>query len=204
MSYTLYFSPGACSFSPHLALREAGLPFALERVDLRTKKTASGDDFAAMNPKGYVPALRLPNGELLTEGPAIVQWVAEQAPEKNLAFKAGTLERARVQEWLTFIGTELHKTFSPLFDRSASEEAKTAAKNKLAKRFAFTAEHLAGKTFLVGEQFTVADGYLFTVLQWTGMVGIDLSAWPELASFRERLLERPSVKEALAAERPSA
>lgn len=204
MAYTLYFSPGACSFSPHLALREAGLPFTLERVDLRTKRTASGDDFAMMNPKGYVPALRLPNGEILTEGPAIVQWVAEQAPEKNLAFKAGTLERARVQEWLTFIGTELHKSFSPLFDRTAAEEVKTAAKNKLAKRFAFASEHLAGKTFLVGEQFTVADGYLFTVLQWTGMVGIDLSAWPELASFRERLLERPSVKEALAAERPSA
>lgn len=202
MPYTLYFAPGACSFSPHLALREAGLPFVLERVDLRTKKTASGDDFSAMNPKGYVPALRLPSGEMLTEGPAIVQWIAEQAPEKNLAFKAGTLERARVQEWLTFIGTEIHKSFSPLFDRTASDDLKAAAKARLAKRFAYTAEHLAGKTFLVGEQFTVADGYLFTVLQWTSFVGIDLGEWPELAAYRARLLERPTVTEALAAERP--
>jgi glutathione S-transferase len=204
MTYTLYYSPGACSFSPHVALREAGLPFVLERVDLRTKKTASGDDFAAMNAKGYVPALRLPSGELLTEGPAIVQWIADRAPEKNLAFEPGTLERARVQEWLTFIGTELHKSFSPLFDRTASDDAKTAAKNRIAKRFAFTADHLEGKSFLVGERFTVADGYLLTVLQWTTFVGIDLEAWPALAAFRARMLERASVKEALAAERPSA
>ncbi len=204
MSFTLYFSPGSCSFSPHVALREAGLPFTLERVDLRSKKMASGGDFTAVNPKGYVPALKLPGGEILTEGPAIVQWIAEQAPEKNLTFKAGSLERARVQEWLTFIGTELHKSFSPLFDRSASEEMKAGAKVKIERRFAYVAEYLEGRSFLVGEQFTVADGYLFTVLSWPAFVGFDLAPWPTLAAYHGRLRERPSIQAALAAERPTA
>jgi glutathione S-transferase len=204
MPYTLYFSPGACSFSPHVALRESGLPFVLERVDLRTKKTASGEDFLAINPKGYVPALKLPNGELLTEGPAIVQWVADQAPEKGLAFAPGSFERARVQEWLTYVGTELHKTFSPLFDRAASEEVKASAKNRIGARFAYVAQHLEGRTYLVGERFTVADGYLYTVLSWTAFVGIDLAAWPALEAFRARIHERPSVQEARAAEHPKA
>jgi glutathione S-transferase len=204
MSFTLFYSPGACSFSPHVALREAGLPFTLERVDLRAKKTANGEDFAAINPKGYVPALRLPSGDLLTEGPAIVQWIADQAPEKGLAFPAGTIERARVQEWLTFIGTELHKSFSPLFDRTIADEAKAAARARIERRLAFTAAHLEGRAFLVGERFTVADGYLFTVLQWTAFVGIDLGAWPALAAYHARILERPAVQGALEAERPRA
>jgi len=204
MSYTLFFSPGACSFSPHIALRESGLPFALERVDLRTKKTASGDDFLAINPKGYVPALRLPTGEVITEGPAIVQWIADQAPEKGLAFTPGTLDRARVQEWLTYVGTELHKSFSPLFDRAATEEVKTVAKNRIAARFAYVNGQLEGREFLVGGRFTVADGYLYTVLSWTAFVGIDLAQWPALESFRARVHERPSVQEARAAEHPKA
>jgi glutathione S-transferase len=204
MPYTLYFSPGACSFSPHVALRESGLPFGLERVDLRTKKTASGEDFLAINPKGYVPALKLPTGELITEGPAIVQWIADQAPEKGLAFTPGTIERTRVQEWLTYVGTELHKNFSPLFDRSASEELKTAAKNRITARFAYVAQHLEGRTFLVGERFTVADGYLYTVLSWTAFVGVDLAPWPALEAYRARIHDRPSVQEARAAEHPKA
>jgi len=204
MSFTLFFSPGACSFSPHIALREAGLPFALERVDLRTKRTAGGEDFLAINPKGYVPALKLPNGELLTEGPAIVQWIADQAPEKGLAFTPGTIERARVQEWLTYVGTELHKSFSPLFDRAATEDVKTSARNRIAARFAYVNAHLDGRAFLVGERFTVADGYLYTVLSWTAFVGIDLAQWPALEAFRARIHERPSVQAARAAEHPKA
>jgi glutathione S-transferase len=200
MTYTLYFSPGACSFSPHLALREAGLEFALERVNLGAKKTSNGDDFTAINAKGYVPALRLPTGELLTEGPAIVQWIADQAPEKNLACKPGTLERARVQEWLTFIGTELHKGFSPLFDRSATDDMKVAAKARIAKRLDYVNAFLEGKSFLVAEQFTVADGYLFTVLQWAGHVGIDLATWPQVQAFHARVGARDTVKAAIAAE----
>ncbi len=196
----LYFSPGACSLSPHIVLREAGFEFTLEKVNLRNRQTASGVDYTTINPKGYVPALDLGNGELLTEGPAIVQYLADQAPESRLAPPCGTLERARVQEWLTFIGTELHKNFSPLFNPAASADAKEAARANLARRLPIAAQALENRPYLTGETFSVADAYLFTVLTWTGLGGVDLSPWPSLGAFQERVGARPSVQAALEAE----
>ena len=196
----LYFSPGACSLSPHIVLREAGFEFTLEKVNLRNRQTASGVDYTTINPKGYVPALDLGNGELLTEGPAIVQYLADQAPESRLAPPCGTLERARVQEWLTFIGTELHKNFSPLFNPAASADAKEAARANLARRLPIAAKALENRPYLTGETFSVADAYLFTVLTWTGLVGVDLSPWPSLGAYQERVGARPSVQAALEAE----
>lgn len=195
----LYNSTGACSLSPHIALREAGVDFTLVRVDLATKKTADGADFTAICPKGYVPALELDNGEILTEGPAIVQYIADLYPQAGLAPAPGTLERARLQEWLTFIGTELHKSFGPLFRRE-SEESRQAAITSLERRFAFTAQHLAERQWLVGERFSVADAYLYTVLRWTKLVKFDLERWPVLCAYRDRVGERPAVREALRAE----
>jgi glutathione S-transferase len=196
----LYYSPGACSLSPHIALREAGLPVELVKVDLAAKKLADGSDYLGINPKGYVPAVQLPNGELLTEGPAIVQFIADQNADSRLAPKAGTIERVRLQEWLTFIGTEIHKTFSPLFNKATSAEVKTAAIATLEKRFAYVSEELGSKDYLLGAQFTVADGYLFTVLNWTKFVGLDLNKWPVLAAYHARVAARPKVQEALKAE----
>lgn len=196
----LYYSPGACSLSPHIVLREAGFDFSIERVNLRNRQTESGQDFAAINPKGYVPALVLDNGELLTEGPAIVQYLADQAPEKGLLPPVGSLERARVQEWLTFIGTELHKSFSPLFNPAATPEMIDAARAMLNRRLPVAAAAVASHPYLVGEQFTVADAYLFVVLGWAPMVKVDLSAWPSLAEFSARIAARPSVQAALEAE----
>ncbi len=161
----LYFSPGACSLSPHIALREAGLPFELERVDLRAKKTASGEDYLGINAKGYVPALLLDSGELITEGAVIVQYIADARPERGLAAPAGTPERRRLQEWLHFIATELHKGFGPINNPKAGPELKEALQSRLFSRFAFLAKSLEGKRFLVGDQFTVADGYAFYVLR---------------------------------------
>lgn len=200
--HTLFYSPGACSLSPHIALREAGLVHTLVRVDLRSKKTREGEDYKAINPKGYVPALRLPGGEVLTEGPAIVQYIADQRPEANLAPPAGTLGRYRLVEWLNFISTELHKAFSPLFNSNAQVpvEYKTMVVEGLERRFGYLSEQLAGKDFLMGSQFTVADGYLFTVLSWTRLVSIDLSRWPVLQAYRDRVAARPAVREAMQAE----
>jgi glutathione S-transferase len=196
----LYYAPGACSLSPHIALREAGLPVELVKVDFATKTTSDGQDYNRINSKGYVPAVQLPNGEVLTEGPAIVQYIADQNPDSRLAPKAGTLERYRLQEALTFIGTEIHKSFSPLFNKASSAEVKASAIANLEKRFANVAEQLGSKPYLFGEHFTVADGYLFTVLNWTKFVGIDLSKWPTLAAFHARVAARPKVQEALKAE----
>ncbi|MDR1936360.1 MAG: glutathione transferase GstA [Candidatus Accumulibacter sp.] len=197
----LYFSPGACSFSPHIALREAGLAFELVKVDLKTGKIAAdGSDFARINPKGYVPALELDDGKLLTEGPAIVQYIADQKPESGLAPKAGTFERYRLQEWLGFINSEIHKGFGPLFNPATPEDYKAAARENLARRLSFVAGHLEQDDFLLGQQFSVADAYLYTVLNWTQWTGIDLSRWPSLAAFQERVGGRPSVKAARAAE----
>ncbi|MBK7847145.1 MAG: glutathione transferase GstA [Zoogloea sp.] len=196
----LYFSPGACSLSPHIVLREAGFDFTLEKVNLRNRQTASGVDFTTINPKGYVPALELDNGELLTEGPAIVQYLADQVPDRRLAPPCGTLERARVQEWLTFIGTELHKNFSPLFNPVATDDAKEAARANLARRLPIAAQVLEGRHYLTGEAFTVADAYLFTVLTWTRLVDVDLSPWPSLGAYLERVGARPSVQAAMEAE----
>jgi len=196
----LYYAPGACSLSTHIVLREAGFDPVLEKVNLRTKELASGGDYSAINPKGYVPAIELDSGELLTEGPAIVQYVADLVPEKRLAPPNGTFSRARLQEWLTFLGTELHKNFTPLFNPAASEDMRRAARDLLARRFPIVAAALDGKPYLLGDDYSVADAYLFTILGWTGLVGVDISAWPSLAAFTERVRTRPAVQAALKAE----
>ncbi len=197
----LFYAPGACSLSPHIALREAGLKFDLVKVDLKTKALDSGGDFNAVNPKGYVPVLQLDDGQYLSEGPAIVQYIADQKPESGLAPKAGTLARYRLQEWLTFINSELHKGFSTLFNAAMPDEAKALAREVLSRRLGYVAEQLKGKSFLMGDQFTVADGYLYTVLGWCGFVGLPLDGWPALVDYSARVKARPSVQEALAAER---
>lgn len=196
----LYFSPGTCSFSPHIALREAGLDVELVRVDIKTHKLVDGSDFAAINPKGYVPVLELDDGTRLTEGPAIVQYIADLKPESNIAPRNGTLERYRLQEWLGFINSEVHKGFSPLFNPATPDEYKAIARSNLAKRLDTLASHLANSDYLLGERFSVADGYLFTVLGWTQWVGIDLKQWPALTAFQERIGSRQSVRDARAAE----
>lgn len=196
----LYFSPGACSLSPHIVLREAGLAFDLARVDLRSKRLSDGSDYRQVNPKGYVPALELDDGQLLTEGPAIVQYLADLRPESKLAPQAGTLERYRLQEWLTFIGTELHKNFSPLFDPTTPEGTREAVKNRLAARFDLVEKHLENRAFVLGDTFTAADAYLFTVLRWPAHLGIDLAKWPALQAYVERVGARPAVQAALQAE----
>jgi glutathione S-transferase len=196
----LFFSPGACSLSPRIALLEAGLSFETQRVDTKTKEMVGGGDFWAINSKGYVPLLQLDNGEYLSEGPAIVQYIADQNPESGLAPKAGTMARYRLQEWLNYITSEVHKSFGPLFDPTVSAEAKQLFKDKLGKRFDWLTKELAGKTYVMGDTFTVADGYLFTVLNWGQWVGIDLANWPVLAAYQARVSARPKVQEALKAE----
>ncbi|HXU93844.1 MAG TPA: glutathione transferase GstA [Gallionella sp.] len=189
----LYYSPGACSFSPHIVLHESGLPFETERVDLKTKTTASGVDYNTINPKSYVPALVMDNGQLLTEGPAIVQYIADQVPAKKLAPPTGTLERYRLEEWLNYISSEIHKGFGPFFNPLASEEMKSATKLRLTKRFGFAGNALEGKDYLMGDTFTVADAYLFIMLRWTHAHGIDLSPWPALDAYFNRIAARPAV-----------
>lgn len=193
----LYFSPGACSLSPHIVLLEAGLDFKLERVDLRGKQTESGADFLAINPKGYVPALELKDGTVLTEGPAIVQFIADLAPDRQLAPAHGTLERYQLMSWLNFISAELHKNFGPLFRPNSSEDMKEAARASLNTRLAWAAAQLADRDYLMGSQFTVADAYLFTVLGWADFVKFDLSGWPVLAAYQQRVGARPAVQQAM-------
>jgi glutathione S-transferase len=195
----LYYSPGACSLSPHIVLREAGLAFDVESVDLGSKKTKSGADFKAINPKGSVPALQLDNGEVLTEVAVIVQYLADQKPATKLAPPAGTMERYRLQEWLNYIASEIHKGFSPLFSPKASEEWKQIVKDNLATRFDFLSNKLKGKDYLMGA-FSVADAYLFTILSWAKGLKIDLAKWPVLATYVERVAARPAVKATLEAE----
>lgn len=197
----LYFSPAACSFSPHIALREAGLDFELVKVDLKTHKlVADGSDFAQINPKGYVPVLQLDDGSVLTEGPAIVQYIADRKPEAGLAPQAGTFERYRLQEWLGYINSEIHKGFGPLFNPKTPDETKATTRENLSRRLAYVADHLAKNDYLLGKQFSVADGYLFTVLNWGQWTGVDIAQWPALAAFQERVGSRPSVQAARAAE----
>lgn len=196
----LYLKPGACSLSPHIALEESGLPYETEVVDLKTKITASGADFTKSNPKGYVPALLLDSGELLTEGAAIVQYIADQAPGKKLAPANGTIERYRLQSWLNFIGTELHKSCSPFFNPASGKEWKQIASANLERRLAYVNEQLEGKPSLMGEDFSVADGYLFTVLGWMKFIKIDLAKWSNLAAYVDRVAARPAVQAALKAE----
>ena len=196
----LYYSPGACSLSPHIVARELGLELELEKVDGRTKKTASGADFTALNPKGYVPALELDDGALLTEGPAIVQYLADQKPESGLAPANGTLARYRVQEMLGYINSELHKNFSPLFAKDTPPEARAEKVESLRKRYRLVEDTLGDKPFLFGEQFTVADAYLFVVTKWASFVKLDLSEFPKLMAFQARVAQRPAVQAALEAE----
>lgn len=200
----LYYSPAACSLGPHISLQEAGIPFELVRVDLRSHQTESGDDFYAINPKGYVPALQLDDGSILTENAAIAQYVADKVPEKELAPPAGTMERYRLQEWIHFIATEIHKSFSPLFNPACTEETRQAQLAKISGRLELVQKSLDGKQYLLGDQFTVADAYFFAVLNWSRMMGPDLKQWPAVEAYYQRLLARPSVRAAMAAEGLSA
>jgi glutathione S-transferase len=196
----LYFSPGACSLSPHIVLREAGANFQLEQVDNREKKTKSGQNFWTINPKGQVPVLELDTGERLTEGPIIVQYIADQKPGSGLLPPAGTMQRYRVQEWLNFITSELHKSFGPIFRPTTPDAYKAISKENLAKRFDFLDKELAGRQFLMGDKFTIADAYLFAVLRWTARIEMDLAKWPNLKAYVDRIAGRPKVQEAMKAE----
>ncbi len=196
----LFYASGACSLSPHIVAREAGIELRLQKVDLKTKTVISEGDFLAINPKGYVPALELDDGQVLTEGPAIVQYLADLKPEKGLAPPAGTLARYRLQEWLGYINSELHKTYSPLFRPETPAETRTERLGYLAKRYAWVEKQLSGRPYLLGEHFTVADAYLFTVTRWAGHVKFDLSPFPNLRAFQERVAARPAVQAALKAE----
>jgi glutathione S-transferase len=194
----LYYSPGACSLSPHIVLKEAGLSAELEQVDLKTKKTKSGADFTAINPKGYVPTLVLDNGKTLTEGPAIVQYLADLKPGSGLAPAAGTFERYQLQEALNFISTELHKSFAPLFNPATPDDYKKVAVGAVSARFAAVDKELGkGGPFILGSQFTVADAYLFVMTTWTGYVKIDLGQWPNVKAYSAKVASRPNVQAAL-------
>ena len=196
----LYYSPGACSLSPHIALKESGLAFEAIAAPTKTHKLADGTDYYTINPLGYVPLLVLDDGRQLREGPAIVQYIADLVPVKNLAPANGTWERYKLQEWLNTIGTELHKGFSPLFTPGMPDEAKAMAKTRLNGRLQWVDGELAGKSYLLGDTFSVADGYLFVVVGWSKHVGIDISGLPNLSAFLARVGGRPAVQEALRAE----
>ncbi len=196
----LYYSPGACSLSPHIVLHEAGLAYTPVLASTKSHKLQDGTDFYTINPLGYVPVLELDDGTRLREGPAIVQYLADQAPHKNLAPANGTLARYRLQEWLTFIGTELHKSFGPLFTPGTPEDYKPQVRERLLGRLQWVDGELAHKPYLMGEQFTVADAYLFTVSNWCGHVGVDISGLQHLAAYRERIAARPAVQAAMKAE----
>ena len=196
----LYQSPQACSLSPAIVLHEAGLPYTPVLANTKTHKLADGTDYYTINPKGYVPLLELDNGERLLEGPAIVQYLADQVPDKKLAPPAGTMARYRLMEWLNFITTELHKSFSPLFNPAMPEEGKAVYRAKLMDRFKWVEGQLAGKQWLMGDTFTVADGYLFTVARWGGFVGVDTSGFANLTAYLARVQARPAVQAAMKAE----
>jgi len=196
----LYYSPGACSLSPHIVLREAGLAFTLEKTDLKTKKTAAGVDYWSINSKGAVPALQLEDGRVLTEGPVIVQYIADQNPDSGLAPRWGTFARYQLMEMLNYIGSEVHAGFHPLFAPGSSPEAKAAAGENLAKKFDWLSKRITGGKYLLGDAFSAADAYLFTVLRWTDYAKIDRGRWPALAAYFELAGRRPKVQEALKAE----
>jgi len=193
----LYYATGTCSLSPHIVLLEAGLPYTLERIDFATKKTPAGIDYFTINSKGTVPALQLDDGRLLTEGPAIVQYLADQKPDSGLAPRAGTFERYQLMEILNYITSEVHKGFSPLFNPKISADWRASAQANLEKKFDWLSGSLKDKTFLMGNAFTVADAYLFTVLSWTRPLKIDLGRWPVLNAYQQRIAPRPTVQRAL-------
>jgi glutathione S-transferase len=196
----LYFASGTCSFSPHIILQELGMPYDLVRVNNKTKQTSEGNDFRTVNPKGYVAALQLETGTVLTEGPAIVQYLADLKPETGLAPANGTFARSQLQEWLSFVNSEIHAGVGPLFNPAFPEEARTIFKDKLAKRLDLIADRLADNAYLMGDTFTVADAYLFTVFGWFSHLAIDLGAWPAIAEYVKRIEARPSVAAARARE----
>jgi glutathione S-transferase len=193
----LYYSPGACSLSPHIVLLEAGLPFTVEKTDIKAKKTSTGIDFLTINSKGAVPVLQLDDGRLLTEGPAIVQYLADQKPDSGLAPRAGTFERYQLMEILNFITSELHKGYGPLFNPKISADWKASILLNLDKKLAWVSGYLGNKAYLMGNTFTVADAYLFTVLRWSAHVGVDLTPWPVLTAYQSRVAQRPKVEQAL-------
>ena len=199
----LYYVPGACSLAAHIVLNEGGFSFEKEKVDLATRKTEAGLDFTAINPKGYVPALKLADGQVLTEVAALVQYLADCVPEKQLAPAAGSMERYRLQEWLNFISTELHKSFGVLFNPKAPEEWKAGVKDVWARRFEHVSTRLDGKRYLMGDAFSVADAYLFTVLGWGQWVAVDLTPWPVLTGYLARVADRAAVQATLRAEGPA-
>ncbi len=196
----LYYYPGACSLAPHIVLRETGIPHELRKVDLHSRQVEGGGNFLEVNPKGYVPALRLDSGEVLTEAPAILLYLADQRPQAGLVPAAGSIERYRVIEWLSFASSELHKSFSPLFNPGAAAEWKAGAKAALEKRLGWVDGELAKRSYLVGDRFSVADAYLFVILTWSEHVGLDLARWASAASFVKRIGARPQVLAALRAE----
>lgn len=196
----LYYAPDTCSLSPHIVLRELGLSFDLVKVDNRTKRTADGRDFRTINPKGYVAALELDDGQVLTEGPAIIQYLADIAPERGLAPRAGTWERVRLQEWLNFVATEIHAGSAPLFNAALPEEALACFRTRLSRRFDFLQDVLRSQDYLTGPSFGIADAYLFTVLGWCRFFAIDLGQWPALQAYVQRVGSRPAVLASLHAE----
>ena len=193
----LYYTPGACSLASHIAAREAGIGLDLVKVDIKAGRLEDGRSFKEINPKGYVPAVTMADGEVLTEGAAILQYIVDQAPAGQLAPPAGTTGRYRFLEWLTFITSEIHKGFGPLWNPASPAETKDAAKAKLGERFAYLDRELASRAFLLGDQFSAADAYLFTVMNWAGMHGIDLSPYPKLQAYLGRVAARPAVQDAL-------
>lgn len=197
----LYYSPGACSLAPHIVLREAGATFDLQKVDTRAKKLPDGSDFFAVNPKGYVPVLELDDGDRLTEGVVIQQFIADKNPGAKLAPAHGTRERLKLEEWLVYLSTEVHKGFSPIFNPATPDDAKAQAKEKVGQRLDFIETALSdGRQYLTGDSFTVADAYLFTLSNWTNFVGMDLGKWPKLKAYTGRVASRPAVQAALKAE----
>jgi glutathione S-transferase len=196
----LYYSPGACSLSPHIALLEAGLPFDLVKVDVRAKKLDNGDDYLKVNPKGQVPALGLDSGEVVTEGPVIVQMIADKSPDKHLAPARDSAERYKLLEWLNFITSELHKNFSPLFNPTIPDDVKAFFRDRITGKFKYADSQLAGHDYLMGKQFTVADGYLYTMLRWADAHKLDLSGLSNLMAYQARVAARPKVQEALTRE----
>ncbi len=196
----LYYSPGACSLASHIALHETGLPFEIDQLVKTTRMTASGEDFMQLNPKGYVPTIKLDDGSILTEGAAVLQYIADRKPGSGLAPEAGTMARYRLQEWLTFISSELHKSFSPLFGKDTPEATKTNSRNNLSRRFGHVEAQLANQPYLMGEQFTVADAYLFVVANWSNFIGFDLGPFPKLREYLTRVSARPAVQAAMKAE----
>ena len=193
----LYYVPGTCALCPHIVLHETGLGFTLDKVDPRSKQTESGQDYNAINPKGYVPALVMNNGQLLTEVAVIVQYLADLVPNKKLAPPPGTIDHYHLLEMLNFVATEIHKSYSPLFNPKYSEEAKTIARERLALRLGVAAKALEGKDYLMGNDYSIADAYLFTVLRWSPRVGVDLAQWPALKDYMDRIAARPAVKAAM-------